>query len=135
MNNVTLIGRMVRDPDVRYNSEHMAIARFALAIDRPPKNGKKEADYPSCVAFGKTAEVIEKYCSKGKQVGVTGRITTGSYEKDGQKVYATTVAVDRLDLLGSSEDKPKEAKPAETQQSFDPAYEGFTLMTDDDLPF
>lgn len=134
MNNVTLIGRIVRDPDVRYNSEQMAIARFTIAIDRPPKNGKKEADYPNCVAFGKTAEVIEKYCTKGKQVGITGRITTGSYEKDGQKIYTTTVAVDRLDLLSGGEDKPKEVKPAETQESFESPVPGFSALMDD-IPF
>ena len=135
MNNVTLIGRLTRDPDVRYNSEHMAIARFSVAVDRPPKDGKKEADYPNCVAFGKTAEVIEKYCKKGKQVGISGRITTGSYEKDGQKIYTTTVAVDRLDLLGG--DAKPEAKPEtkETQQTFDPVYDGYTKLEEDDLPF
>ena len=134
MNNVTLIGRIVRDPDVRYNSEQMAIARFTIAIDRTPKNGKKEADYPNCVAFGKTAEVIEKYCTKGKQVGITGRITTGSYEKDGQKVYTTTVAVDRLDLLSGGDEKPKEDKPVEAQETFSSPVPGFEALTDD-LPF
>lgn len=134
MNNVTLIGRIVRDPDVRYSSEQMAIARFTIAIDRPPKNGKKEADYPNCVAFGKTAEVIEKYCTKGKQVGITGRITTGSYEREGQKVYTTTVAVDRLDLLSGGDEKPKEDKPVETQETFSSPVPGFEALTDD-LPF
>lgn len=126
MNTVNIIGRLTRDPDVRYNDEHMAIARFTVAIDRPPRNGKKEADYPNCVAFGKTAEVIEKFCKKGKQVGIVGRITTGSYEKDGQKVYTTSVTVDRLDLLGG------DSKPEKKEE--DPVYEGFSQLTDD-IPF
>ena len=128
MNVVCLVGRLVREPDVRYNSDHMAIARFTLAIDRPTKTGK-ETDFPNCVAFGKTAEVIEKYCKKGKQIGVSGRIQTGSYEKNGEKVYTTTVAVDRLDLLGKKEESGD--VPEEHYSSPVPGFEELT----DDLPF
>lgn len=129
MNIVCLVGRFVRDPDVRYNEEHKAVARFSLAIDRPPtKDGKKQADYPNCVAFGKTAEIIEKYCLKGKRVGVQGSIRTGSYEKDGQKIYTTDVIVDRLELMDGGE-------KVEKQESFNTNIpEGFEQL-DDDMPF
>lgn len=135
MNSVALIGRMARDPDVRYTSEQKAIARFSLAVDRPAKNGEKTADFIPCVAFGKTAEIIEKYCLKGKQVGITGNIKTGSYEKDGHKYYTTDVVVDRLDLLGGLEVKP-EQPPVEYKQEelkYESPIPGFEAM--DDIPF
>lgn len=135
MNNVTLIGRLVRDPDVRYTSEQKAIARFSIAIDRVGKDGNKTADYPNCVAFGKTAEIIEKYCLKGKQVGITGNLRTGSYEKDGHKYYTTDVVVDRLDLLGGLEVKP-EQPPTEYKQEelkYEAPLPGFENA--DDIPF
>lgn len=93
MNNVTLMGRLTRDPDVRYNNENMAIARYTLAVDRRGK--KQEADFISCVAFGKSGEFIEKYCKKGTKLVVRGRIQTGSYtNKDGNKVYTTDVVTE-----------------------------------------
>ena len=79
MNSVSLVGRMTRDPDVRYK-EDLAIARFALAVARPKQNGKEAtSDFPNCIAFGKTAEMVEKYLGKGRLIGVTGRLQTGSY--------------------------------------------------------
>lgn len=107
MNSVTLTGRLTRDPDVRQVNDS-TIARFTLAVDRRGK--KDEADFISCVAFGKTAELISKYLHKGSQMGATGRIQTGSYEKNGQKIYTTDVIVNEMDFLGG---KSEEAKPAE----------------------
>lgn len=127
MNNVFLSGRLVRDPEVRYGaSSGMAVARFTLAIDRFTKEGEdKKADYPSCMAFGKTAEFIEKYFSKGLRVIVTGKLQTGSYEKDGVKHYTTDVIADRVEFAdGKKEKVEKENLP-----------EGFEQMTDEDLPF
>lgn len=109
MNTVSLIGRLTKNPEVKYSNE-TAVARFNLAIDRPGKD--KGADYISCVAFGKTAEVIEKWVTKGKQIGVMGRIQTGSYEKEGKRVYTTDVVAERIELLGSA---PSE-KPVEKQE-------------------
>lgn len=126
------IGRLTRDPDIRMTqgAEPMTIARFTLAINRI-KQG--EADYISCVAFKKTAEIIEKYCQQGSQVGVTGHVQTGSYTKqDGTKVYTTDIIVDKLDLLGLSEQK-KEAPKTEAEQN------GFLNVPEDvhneELPF
>ena len=91
MNKVILMGRLTRDPEVRYTQgeEPMAIARFTLAVDRRGKrDGEASADFPSCVCFRRTAEFIEKYAHQGTKLVVVGRIQTGSYtNRDGQKVY------------------------------------------------
>ena len=104
MNKVALIGRLTRDPDVRYSQggEPMAIARFTLAVDRRTKN--RDADFISCVAFGKNGEFVEKYFHKGMKVAVVGRIQTGSYNnKDGHKVYTTDVVCEELDFCESKQ--------------------------------
>ncbi len=103
MNNVVLIGRLTRDPDVRYAAQsQMAVCRFTIAIDRPMRqgNGEKQTDFPSIVVFGKQAENCEKFLTKGLLVGVQGRIQTGSYtNKDGATVYTTDVVADRVEFL------------------------------------
>ncbi|MDY6283079.1 MAG: single-stranded DNA-binding protein, partial [Erysipelotrichaceae bacterium] len=97
MNQVALIGRLTRDPEVRWTQDQMAIASFSIAIDRPPrKDGTKDTDFPRITVFGRQAENCEKYLKKGRLVGITGRIQTGSYEKDGVKVYTTDVVADRV---------------------------------------
>lgn len=104
MNRSILMGRLTRDPDIRYTTgaEPMAIGRFTLAVDRRfAKDGEQSADFISCVAFGKRAEFLEKYCHKGTKLVVEGRIQTGSYEKDGQKVYTTDVVVENLEFAES----------------------------------
>ena len=98
MNKVILLGRLTRDPDIRYTqgAEPMAIARYTLAVDRRIKReGEAAADFISCVAFGKLAEVAEKYLHKGTKIIITGRLQTGSYtDRDGRKVYTTEVIVE-----------------------------------------
>ena len=102
------MGRLTRDPEVRYSQgeNQMAIARFTLAVDRARRaanrNDENSADFISCVAFGKTAEFIEKYIRKGTKVALTGHIQTGSYtNKDGVKVYTTDVVVDEMEFAES----------------------------------
>ena len=110
MNKVALIGRLTRDPDVRYTQggEPMAIARFTLAVDRRTKN--RDADFISCVAFGKNGEFVEKYFHKGMKVAVVGRIQTGSYDsKDGHKVYTTDVVCEELDFCESKQKQNADA--------------------------
>jgi len=128
MNNAQIIGRYVKDPDVRQAND-TTVARFTLAVDRKYKKG--EADFISCVAFGKLAEVISKYCHKGMKVAVIGRIQTGSYtNKDGQKVYTTDIVVEEHEFCekkgeGDSQNAPK-------------ADEGFMDLPgniDDEVPF
>ena len=115
MNKVILMGRLTRDPEIRYAQDNsLPVARFTLAVDRRFKrdNSQQTADFISCVAFGKTAEVVEKYTAKGSKILVQGRIQTGSYEKNGQKVHTTDVMVDRVEVRDSKAEAPKkEEKP------------------------
>lgn len=129
MNVTVLTGRLTRDPDVRYK-EDLAIARFALAVARPKQNGKEAtSDFPNCIAFGKTAEMVEKYLGKGRLIGVTGRLQTGSYtDKDGKKVYTTDVVIDHIELLDR---KPDGEKPVEKSN----IPEGFEQISTDEIPF
>ncbi|MCR5784589.1 MAG: single-stranded DNA-binding protein [Eubacterium sp.] len=109
MNRVTLIGRLTRDPDVRYSQGEtpLAIARYTLAVDRRFKrsNGdgnEQSADFISCVAFGRQGEFAEKYLRQGTKIAVNGRIQTGSYtNKEGQKVYTTEVVIEDHEFVES----------------------------------
>ncbi len=155
MNNVSLIGRLTRDPEVRYSGNNMAIARFSIAIDRPPRqDGTKETDFPNIVVFGRQAENCEKYLAKGKMVGVSGRIQTGSYtNKDGNKVYTTEVVANRVEFLswgdnngqGQRGSLQQQASPSgfdapgqeqtQPQQASSSIPQGFEAIDDDDIPF
>ena len=106
MNKVQLVGRLTRDPEIRYSQGEnaTATARFSVAVNRRFKNseGNYDADFINCVAFGKSAEFVEKYFKKGMAIGLTGRIQTGSYtNKDGQKVYTTDVVVEETEFVES----------------------------------
>ena len=106
MNKVILMGRLTRDPQVRYTQgqDPMAIARFTLAVDRRGRKqeGQQDADLPSCVAFGKSAEFVEKYVHQGTKIVLTGRIQTGSYtNKDNIKVYTTEVIAEDIEFAES----------------------------------
>lgn len=100
MNQVNLIGNLTKDPDVKYTQDQLAIARFSITINTG--YGKKQrTDFPNIVVFGKQAENCERYLSKGRKVGITGRIQTGSYKnKEGKKVYTTDVIAERVEFLG-----------------------------------
>lgn len=148
MNMVALIGNMTRDPEVRYTNNDMAIATFSIAINRPPKKDGSDggADFPRITVFGKQAENVERFLHKGSKVGIVGKVQTGSYEKDGQRVYTTDIVADRVEFLGrpqgesgdmnSNTVNPKQAHttkatvtPLPTQNS---AWEA---INDDDIPF
>lgn len=108
MNKVILVGRLTRDPDIRYSQgeRSMAIARFTLAVDRRGRRsengGEQTADFITCVAFDRQAEFAEKYLRQGVKMVVTGRIQTGSYtNKDGQRVYTTDVVVEDMEFAES----------------------------------
>ena len=106
MNKVILMGRLTRDPEVRYSAgdNQMAIARYTLAVDRRfnRNNSEQTADFIPCVAFGKAGEFAEKYFRKGMKIAVSGRIQTGSYtNKEGQKVYTTEVIIDDQEFAES----------------------------------
>lgn len=119
MNNVSLVGRLARDPEVRYSQggNQTCVARYTLAVTRPFKdsNGQYGADFISCVAFGKAGEFAEKYLKKGTMIGVTGRIQTGSYDdKDGKKVYTTDVIVATQEFCGTKSDNTEDSSAAKT---------------------
>ena len=134
MNKTLLIGRTTKDPDIRYtqSEQPMTIARFNLAVDRRfKKEGEQSADFISCVAFGKTAEFIEKYVFKGTKIAVEGRIQTGSYtNKDGNKVYTTDVVVEQVEFAGAKTDSKSAAK--ESNDDFMNVADG---LDDEGLPF
>ena len=112
MNKVILLGRLTKDPEIRYTqSENMlAIARYTLAVDRRfKKEGQPSADFINCVAFGKSAEFAEKYMTKGRLFGVIGKIQTRNYENDKkEKVYVTEVVVDEQYFADSKKDDKKD---------------------------
>ena len=99
MNSVNLIGRLTKDPELRYTQNQMAVTSFTLAVDRVGAK-EKTADFIRIIAFGKQAENCEKYLKKGRKCGIQGRIQTGSYKnKDGATVYTTDIAADRVEFL------------------------------------
>lgn len=126
MNKCSLVGRTTKEIELRYTTgqNQIAVARFNLAVNRRKKD---EADFISCVAFGKTAEVMEKYVGKGHRVGIIGHIQTGAYEKDGHKVYTTDVIVDELEFL-----EPKHESSSTEDEDVESHY---SALTDDDIPF
>ena len=131
MNQTILMGRITKDVECKYTQSGMAVARFTVAVDRGKgKDGEdRGADFITCVAFGRTAENLEKFSGKGLRVAVNGRITTGSYEKDGQKVFTTEITADRVQFIDFKEGGQKQPqKPAE------PAPEGFA-WDDESIPF
>lgn len=148
MNKVILMGRLTRDPEVRYSAgeSSTAVARYTLAVDRRFRrnnDGEQTADFIGCVAFGRSAEFAEKYFRKGLKVIVTGRIQTGSYtNKDGQRVYTTDVVVEDQEFAESKAASEShmnsdfQAAPAPAPSA--PAGDGFMNIPDgidEELPF
>ena len=138
MNKVILMGRLTRDPEVRYSQGEnaTAVARYTLAVDRRFRrnnDGEQSADFIGCVAFGKSAEFAEKYFRQGIKVVVTGRIQTGSYtNKDGQKVYTTDVVVEDQEFAESKASQQNGGDSAPVSS------DGFTSIPDgidEELPF
>lgn len=145
MNKVILMGRLTRDPEVRYSqgAEPVAIARYTLAVDRRGRrdSGGQTADFISCVAFRQKAEFAEKYLHKGVKIAVAGRIQTGSYtNRDGQKVYTTEVVVDEQEFAESKSyswqnDGYQQESPCLYQPSAGDGFMNITDGIDEDLPF
>lgn len=135
MNSVVLIGRLTRDPEIRYTaSTQMAVATFNIAIDRPVRaGGEKQTDFPRITVFGRQAENCERYLAKGRLVGVQGRLQTGSYQnKDGVTVYTTDVVADRVEFLEWGRHQEQQAPPA--QQSYHRPQEEYHQTSIADLP-
>lgn len=139
MNKVILMGRLTRDPEIRYGTGESAtaIARYTLAVERRFKReGEQSADFINCVAFGKSAEFAEKYLRQGTKMAVTGRIQTGSYtNKDGNKVYTTDIVVEEQEFAESksaSENSNPAPAPAVDADGFMNVPDG---VEDEGLPF
>ena len=137
MNKVIIIGRFTRDPEIKYTTGEnaTATARFSLAVNRRFKNkeGNYDADFINCVAFGKTAEFIEKYFTKGMAIGITGRIQTGSYtNKEGQKVYTTDVVVEETEFVESKNKGASDNVPYNNANSNSDFEE---VVSEDEMPF
>ena len=135
MNSVCLLGRITKDPELRYSTgeNQVAVCSFTLAVDRAGRD--RGTDFIRCIAFGKTAEVIGKYITKGRQMGIAGHIQTGSYEnRDGQTVYTTDVIVDRMDFVGDKSNSHGESSPAPEPEEME-IPDGFETIDDDDVPF
>ena len=141
MNKVILMGRLTREPDVRYSQNvdgSMAIARYTLAVDRRRgKDQEQTADFISCVAFGKAGEFAEKYLHQGTKIVVAGRIQTGSYtNKDGQKIYTTDVVVEDQEFAESKSAATNTPSRPEPGQMLGDGYMAIPDGVDDEgLPF
>ena len=109
MNNVVLIGRLTKDPELKYSQSGKAYCRFTVAVNRD--FNKDEADFINCLAFNKTAETIAEWLGKGRRIALQGRIQTGSYEnKNGDTVYTTEIVADRFEFLDNSKESENKNK-------------------------
>ena len=155
MNKVILMGRLTRDPDIRYSAgeNSQAVARYTLAVDRrfrrDSDNGNNNADFIGCVAFGRQAEFAEKYLHQGTKIAITGRIQTGSYtNRDGQRVYTTDVVVEEQEFAesraaaaehgASVQPSPQASAPRPSAPAAEAPADGFMNIPDgidEELPF
>lgn len=137
INNVTLVGRLTRDPELRYTTSNVAVATFNLAVNRNFKgaNGEREADFINCMIWRKQAELFAEWCKKGNLVGITGRIQTRSYDnQQGKRVYVTEVVAETFQLLEKRDNSANQSNIEEQM----PASFGATNpldISDDDMPF
>ena len=132
MNTVILVGRLARDPEIRYTQSQTAVCSATIAVNRgKDSNGNdRGADFIRLTIFNKPGEVFQKYLTKGRQVPVQGRLNTGSYKnKNGETVYTTDVIVEKFDFIGNKQD----AQPPAADVNDIP--EGFEPIDDDDIPF
>lgn len=138
INNVVLVGRLTREPELRYTPQNTAVATFTLAVNRRFKNaqGERESDFINCVIWRQFAENLANWCKKGALIGVTGSIQVRNYEnKDGQRVYVTEVMADNFQILESRGEKHKSTNQ-QSKQKNDPLLNGTPIeLSDDDLPF
>lgn len=143
MNSVVLIGRLTRDPELRYTANtQTAVCHFSIAVDRPrTQNREQSADFIRITVFGKQAENCDKYLAKGRQVGVHGRIQTGSYKnRDGQTVYTTDVIANSVEFLGGAQGAGHSGGGQPAYGSEEQHEEGYSVpdpfeTTSDDIPF
>ena len=145
MNNVSLLGRLTRDPELKYTQSGTAVTRITVAVDRGLSKEKKQAaqannqptaDFINCTGWGKTAELISNYFSKGNQIGIVGRIQTGSYEKNGQMVYTTDVVINSVSFIESKKANNSANNQSGGYPNDEPIDDGGYFPVDNsDIPF
>lgn len=153
MNNITLLGRLTRDPELKYTQSGTAVTRITVAVDRGLSKEKRQAaqasnqptaDFINCIGWGKTAELISNYFSKGNQIGIVGRIQTGSYEKNGQMVYTTDVVINSVSFIESKNTNNSANNNANNQSNnYSDGYDdnnsfddgGYFPVDNNDIPF
>lgn len=135
MNKAILVGRLTKDVDLKTTASGISVCRFTIAVNRRFKNseGNYDADFIPCTAFRKTAEFISKNFSKGACIGIVGSIQTGSYEKDGQRVFTTEIMVDEAYFVGVKTTESKTEKQPDIGEIF--ANADIPMPSDTDLPF
>ncbi|MFS9232774.1 single-stranded DNA-binding protein [Streptococcus parasanguinis] len=136
INNVVLVGRMTKDAELRYTPNNQAVATFTLAVNRNFKsqNGEREAYFINCVIWRQQAENLANWAKKGALIGITGRIQTRSYEKQGQRVYVTEVVADNFQLLEFNKQNNQGHSQGHSQPDFSRQTEPMNIL-DSDLPF
>lgn len=138
LNNVCLVGRLTKDPELRYTQSNQAVTTFSLAVNRSFKNqnGEYEADFIKCVIWRQQAENLANWAKKGALIGITGRIQTRSYEnQQGQRVYVTEVVAEQFQLLESLRDRESNSQPTvDNRQNFARQAEPMDIL-ESDLPF
>ncbi|MGG3734486.1 single-stranded DNA-binding protein [Heyndrickxia coagulans] len=139
MNRTILVGRLTKDPELKYTQNGVAVVSFTLAVNRPFKNnGEQQADFINVVAWRKTAENAANYLNKGSLVAVDGRIQTRNYEaQDGRRVYVTEVVADQVSFLEPKKQEQKKQEQRYTPDPADPFQPGSESLdiNDEDLPF
>lgn len=134
MNNVILMGRLTKDPELKTTQSGLSFCRFTVAVDRYSKDGEDKTNFISCVAWRNTAEFIDKYFSKGQRILLSGSIQTGSYtDKDGRTVYTTDVLVDKAEFCENK--KNSDSAPAPTRARKPKETEDIAPDISEDLPF
>lgn len=137
INRVVLVGRLTKDPELKYTANGTAVAGFTLAVNRPFKNqkGENEADFIRVIVWRKPAENAANYLKKGSLAGVEGRIQTRSYENQGQRVFVTEVVADSVQFLEPKSSKTSQLQNQNQRPQNDPFAGGSMDVSDDDLPF
>lgn len=134
MNKVILIGRLGKDPELRMTQNNLAVVNFSLATSRKYK-GEEQTEWHNIVCFSKTAEIAEKYLTKGSLVAIDGQIQTKNYEKDGQTIYRTEIICNALEMLGGNSTASNGDRPAEAKNGASKVKSIDLDKIDDDLPF
>ena len=144
MNKVMLMGRLTKDPEMRYTQEHLAVARYTLAVNKKVQQGQAEADFIPCIAFGKAAQVAQNYFNKGRQIAIVGRLQIRSWENEsGQRQWTTEIVVEEQYLKKKKNQESNHQQTYSYGNSGDGSYhnpttpKGFYPVSenDDDLPF